>query len=356
MEDACRSSSSARASANGSSDTDASSASDGSSAPRGSRTPSAAASLPRATPRLIGCLCWFDESTSDLLASITSFAAAGLTHLVAVDGAYGMFPGAQARSSRDQHVAIKEACDEAGIPGLIYAPKSDVWGSEMTKRAFMFRLAAETLTLTERDWVWVFDADERVEKPTDVKPLLAKTREAAADVRLVEPQLDGTVQEQDLRMLFRALPGLTVAGTHYTYIAGDRVLWGYGQEKSRDLTFLRVHHLTHLRHADRRAAKDVYYGVRDAAGIEPLAPCAYCPRPPAHTVRTGFALGSDLRLRSNRTRVCDKHLRRVQYVNEADLERVLTEVEAVARERGIPTDAARGAVLDAIKPEERLPA
>jgi hypothetical protein len=43
---------------------------------------------------LIGILCWFDERPAALAGVVAGLAKAGVSHVVAVDGAYSLFPNA----------------------------------------------------------------------------------------------------------------------------------------------------------------------------------------------------------------------------------------------------------------------
>jgi hypothetical protein len=116
--------------------------------------------------KLVGLLSFYDEPVPTLLACIASLAEHGVDELVAVDGAYGLYPGGRARSHPDQHAAIVLACRELGMSCTLHAPRT-VWrGNEVEKRTFMFSLA--WATARDGDWFWVMDADQVVlETPTD---------------------------------------------------------------------------------------------------------------------------------------------------------------------------------------------
>jgi hypothetical protein len=62
--------------------------------------------------RLHGLLAFYDEPESSLLACVDALADAGVDHLVAVDGAYELFPDAKPASPVNQHAAIVLACRE----------------------------------------------------------------------------------------------------------------------------------------------------------------------------------------------------------------------------------------------------
>lgn len=276
--------------------------------------------------RLIGLLSWFDEPVKDIERCIRSFHACGMTHLVAVDGAYGLFPGGAPVSDVRQHQTIAAVCEELGIDLRLYLPP-DVWATETDKRALMFHIAEHEFHTNRADWLIVIDADEYVPKPLDLRPLLAATSLDAADVHVDEPGGGGNPAKTfDVRKLFRALPGLTVRLNHHTYVAGERVLWGFGQIESADLSQLTVRHMTNLRPARRRVVKETYYADRDAQGIETQHGCfmAGCDQPATVKLRSGFTYDVVRdKLRSNAHRACDKHARRLVHINRQALPGIL---------------------------------
>src|SRR6266498_1360247 len=56
--------------------------------------------------KIIAILSWFDESPSWLSACVASLARAGCSHLVAVDGAYRLYPDGRPHSGIAQQDAI----------------------------------------------------------------------------------------------------------------------------------------------------------------------------------------------------------------------------------------------------------
>lgn len=270
--------------------------------------------------RVIGLLAWYDEPTKDLERCIRTFHAAGVTALVAVDGAYGLFPGAQPVSPVEQHVLIAQTCAELKIDLRLWRPR-ELWDTETDKRAFMFGLAEQHLRQSDEDWYCVMDADEYVKGQVDLQGLLRKTRFDAADVTFDEPAGAGKPHKRfELRCLFRALEGLTVRFNHHTYMVGDRILWGYGHEPAEDLTFVTIVHTTNLRPAKRRKLKDTYYADRDDQGIEGRPTCMFCGDDSTTEIRSGYTYDSvNDKLRSNGALVCDRHVSRVFYLNASVL-------------------------------------
>jgi hypothetical protein len=247
-----------------------------------------------ALPRVIGLLSWYSESAVWLAATVAS-AASVCDHLVAVDGAYMLYPEGRNRSSSEQAAIITDTATACGVGVTVHTPQT-VWeGNEVEKRSFMFALA-ETIAEPERDWYLVLDGDEViVDVPSDFKARLAATDCDAGEVTFWEhqdPHQDPKLAEAarqfewsghhryPIRTLFRAIPGLRVEGNHYTYVApDDRILWGHQADASQvealDCRDLVIEHRTHLRDLARRADAQRYYSNRNAAGIE-AGTCATC--------------------------------------------------------------------------------
>jgi hypothetical protein len=261
--------------------------------------------------KLIGILCWYDESASWLAASIASLAKAGVDHLVAVDGAYRLYPDGRARSPGNQQDIILKAAYGTGIGVTLHAPQEPWPGNEVEKRAYAFA-AAELVAEPGRDWYFVLDADEVVTKPGNLRAELERTELNVAEVSAFEyndpltaPGMAAAARRIPwprrctfpVRKLFRALPGLTVVGNHYTYVAPDREHQLYGNraagavlEEALDLTqALEVEHRTNLRDMARRQAQLEYYKLRAEVGAED-ADCARCHRPATKQAPTDFEL------------------------------------------------------------------
>lgn len=260
------------------------------------------------TPRIVGLLSFYDEQPSWLSAAITSHANA-VDHIVAVDGAYGLYPGGKARSSLEEHEAIASTCYAAGLGLTLHTPDTVWYGNEVEKRSFMFSLA-ETVGA---DWYFVIDADHLLtDLPFDLRDRLAATDLNAAQVRAWERRNYDTEKankiaaefawdrshEFAVRLLFRALPGLHCEGNHYTYVTGDgRKLWGnttyegHDVEDCLDLTDLRVEHRTQVRDLARRQSAKDYYRRRDRSRAEASYICHVCRNefPETRTYPTDFS-------------------------------------------------------------------
>lgn len=240
-------------------------------------------------PRIISLLNWYDESPLWLAATITSLTPF-TDHLVAIDGAYGLYPHGEPMSRADQAEAITETCQAAGMGLTLHRPNTRWLGNEIEKRTKLFQLA-EAEAEPGHDWYLVVDADIIVDKhPADLKHQLAHTPHDAAQVTAWErgdPYRNPARLEHEakvalppdshypIRALFRATPGLHAAGNHYQYMTGDnRLLWGHALdprlEPCHDLANgqFRIEHRTHYRPRQRHDDQWAYYNRRDQAQAE----------------------------------------------------------------------------------------
>jgi hypothetical protein len=225
--------------------------------------------------QIVALMSWYDEPPQALRAMIGSLTTVPVSRLVALDGAYRLYPDGQNRSSSLQHAAIIQACQHHGIE-LTNETPATVWhGNEIEKRNRLFELA-EQVTGPD-DWYMVIDADEQVlTAPQDTSSRLAGSPFDVAGITLREPGHPlGTIVFDTFPMFFRAIPGIRCHQDHFTYRTPDgRNLWGDAKrtrlEPRLDLTDLVVEHRNQLRHPDRRRAAVTYYDRRDEAGIEEL--------------------------------------------------------------------------------------
>jgi hypothetical protein len=246
--------------------------------------------------RLIGLLSFYDEPVTDLVACVKGLADAGVTELVAVDGAYALYPNGLPASHPNQHAAITLACRQVGIGCTLHVPPA-VWaGNEVEKRTFLFALG--WAIADDGDWFWVQDADMvPVDVPDDFMDRLERTSCDTGEVEVFDTVAD-RAQQKDwparfvMRSLFRAQP-IRVQTNHITYVAEDgRLLWGWEREDSPlepalDLTDLVVEHRPDRRPAERQFAKLCYYQTRDAEKVE-RGDCARCGDPSVQLVATNW--------------------------------------------------------------------
>ena len=235
--------------------------------------------------RLIGLLSLYAERPSWLAASVASYRVAGIDHLVALDGAYALFPGGAARSPGVEADALMEICNAHDVGLTLVRPATTWAGNEVEKRTSLFR-HADALAVPNEDWYLNIDADELVTRALDGwRDALADTPLDCAELLLWEredrdsepcAQVDRALRVDPLshapiRKLFRAIPGIRCVGNHYTWVTPDgRQLWGNRVKvPGLDLTEqLHVEHRTQYRGLLRRDASHEYYRLRDAAGIE----------------------------------------------------------------------------------------
>ena len=237
--------------------------------------------------RVIGLLSWYDEAPSWLAATITS-AAPMLDHLVAVDGAYALYPDGRARSEPMQAEVIMRTCDAAGIGVTIHRPQERWHGNETQKRTYAFALANAEATSGD-DWIFVIDGDDVVTSiPSDLRPRLKATERDVAEVMLWDREawIEKTpeaaqglplppISRMKQRRLYRAADEITVTGSHFVYLAkrGEEhsYLWGpntFPLVEAADFSDLEVEHRSRHRDRARRESAAEYYRIRDALGIE----------------------------------------------------------------------------------------
>ncbi|HWT24538.1 MAG TPA: hypothetical protein VN213_13615 [Solirubrobacteraceae bacterium] len=232
--------------------------------------------------RLVALLCWFDEKPEFLADTVRSLAAAQVDALVALDGAYRLYPASQGRQTSpvEQWNALVDAAYDTRLQWTMAEGKPGGWESECEKRTELFRLAERH----DPDWYLVIDADEVIlQAPADLKDRLAATGKDYADFLSLEhtaPTLHAESEDgapiilaqryvKPRRGLIRAVPGIVVGPAHYDYFTPDgRNLWGgeYGDPlQVRDMV---IDHRNRLRAPERMQAAIAYRDARDATGIE----------------------------------------------------------------------------------------
>ncbi len=242
--------------------------------------------------RLHGLLSFYDEPESSLLACIDALAKAGVDHVLAVDGAYELYPDAKAASSPNQHAAIVLACRELGVACTLHVPSAPWAGNEPGKRTAMFTLA--WALADDGDWFWVQDADMvTVKAPEDLKARLEGSDCQVAKVEILDkvaerinvPNMPPTFE---MCSLFRAQP-ITVGPHHAQYRAADgQHLWvGNGEDSpvpTLDLSStVRVEHRPDRRPPERLQGKMTYYTERDQSRVE-RGDCSKCGEPAVRLV------------------------------------------------------------------------
>lgn len=268
--------------------------------------------------KLIGLLSWYDEPLEMLERSISDIARCGVTHLAALDGAYAAFPDGRPSSHPDQALMIRRTCAAHGVQLLIGAP-SEVWkDGEPQKRSALFDLGY-TFEPTPEDWFFVMDADQTVDRPSDVTSWLASRSGDVVDTLLYEHddlRFDDATRRRFVRNLFRCNPGIYVdPSNHWTYKdAQDRILWGMHSIKADGIAPIVLHNWSRERTPQRADQREAYYNRRAAEQLEHWVPdvCYHCELPWAFQMATGFSLtplpDGTRELISDRTLyLCDEH-------------------------------------------------
>lgn len=234
--------------------------------------------------KVTALMSFYDDPPEMIERAIRS-AAPIIDALIAVDGAYGIFPGGLAHSPDDQVETIRRVAAGCELDLLLYQP-TDVWiGGEVEKRDFMFRLG----DVTQPDWFTILDTDFVFEYPyrRGAEEVRADLRRAERDdyevckVRLIDhvahPRAKSRRRvENELPLFYRAagLPPIHIGPTHYhTWREGyEKHLWGCintPQLDHFDMTdVLHVQHEWWHRDEDRQAAKWGYYVLRDGQQLE----------------------------------------------------------------------------------------
>jgi hypothetical protein len=222
--------------------------------------------------RIVALLAWYEERTDWLAEVVASLAGATVDHLIAVDGAYRLFPQARGASSSPQADTINAVARGLGLGCTVHVPDGPWAGNEVAKRDAMFRLAHAVAD--PGDWLWVIDADEVIRDATGVREHLEASPLDVAEVLLCERMSDGGPAYSPSRKLFRAQEGgIHVLCNHHTYTTADgRVLRGDGlQVPAEQLHDVRVEHRPAGRFTARLEAKRVYYSIRDSLEVEHVA-------------------------------------------------------------------------------------
>jgi hypothetical protein len=248
--------------------------------------------------QIVALLSWYEEDPEWLAAMVERLPLAGVDRLVALDGAYALYPGATAASDPAQKDALAVACREDSIALDLYTPRKPFKGNEVEKRSELFRLGEEVTA--PDDWYFVIDADELItDVPSDFRARLAATDLDVATVTFDEerdpdrppPSLWQRKDSYPIRVLFRAVRGLRVKTNHWTYVTPDgRRLWGQNKrtlEPALDCDDLHILHRSDLRQEARRADQYTYYRTRDERKTE-LGWCSRCKRRATKSLPTRY--------------------------------------------------------------------
>jgi hypothetical protein len=289
--------------------------------------------------RVIALVSFYDEPPANLIAALASLKEAGVDEVVAVDGAYALYPNGTASSHVNQHAAIDLTCRELGMGCTLYVPSRTWQGNEIEKRTFLFRLSLSVAD--EGDWFWVFDADQVVKDvPADYKARLEATEHDVAELEVFDT-VAARAKQPDwperfvMRSFFKAQK-IRVVTNHITYMAEDgRLLWGYVTDEkplapALDLTDLVVEHRPDARPHERQVAKLGYYAERDNAKVE-RDKCSRCGDQAVQLVATKWRW-SDLGPVAEWAEACEPCAKRLEKVGRMELTRMGVNPDGVSIE------------------------
>lgn len=246
--------------------------------------------------QLYGLLCFYDEPPNVLISCLRGLERAGVKHVIAVDGAYRLYPEGANTSHPNQHAALDLACMHMNMGLTLHVPEQ-VWeGNEVQKRTKMFDLA--WAVAEEGDWFFVMDADQEIkEVPDDFHDRLKISGRDVAETYFVDTMALAADHKDwppyfTVRNLFRAQP-IHLDTNHISYGTADgRWLWGDASrtvEPCLDMTDLLIEHHPDKRPDERQKAKLAYYSQREEQRIE-RGNCALCQKKAARHVATKWRL------------------------------------------------------------------
>jgi len=224
--------------------------------------------------RLIAIMVWYDEPSWCLTELVGSLAKAGVDHLVAVDGAYMLYPEGRPQSPGEQAQAILAAAQGGDLGVTLHTPQTVWFGNEVEKRNYAFRLA-ETFATPDEDWFWIVDADERVQQADGLHEALEACEFEVASLMMEEVN-EGTREGMfPMRKFFKAQQtGIHLEHNHFTFKTGDgRLLYeGYCTPKPE---LVEADHLPFVfcdhrggRTTQRKYQAQVYYDRRKEHAAE----------------------------------------------------------------------------------------
>lgn len=175
-------------------------------------------------------LSWYDEAPGQLAETVASLGKFA-DHVIAADGAYVAFPGAlsQPISAPEESEVILRAAAGVGIGCTLHI--HGPWlGNEVEKRGAMLDLLDSMAD--PGDWFLVIDGDEVLSHaPANPKKYLDGLDRNSADIlrwkRYVPEERVGstTTGQEPMRRLYKFVPPMRLAGTHFAYESEGRAIW-----------------------------------------------------------------------------------------------------------------------------------
>jgi hypothetical protein len=226
--------------------------------------------------KLIGLLSFFDQDEDYIEGDLSDLHKLGATSVVAVDGAYAMYPDGPVRSGKKLIEKMRKKAASLDMSLLLYQPNTVWMGNEVEKRQVMIDLA---WTIAEDgDWFVVWDCDYKLvdidEGPEGSwLPIasLPSTKEDFAYISFTESSQDNAWHP--MQMFIKAQP-VMMDGNHHTYKLADgrrsQILRRDvpNMAEARDMSQVKIRHRVHERDPSRRAGQTAYYEERDRLGLE----------------------------------------------------------------------------------------
>lgn len=218
--------------------------------------------------KIIALLSWYDERPSWLAGVVASLAHLQCEHVIALDGAYALYPNGRHHSPPEQSATIEQVCHSLGMGCTISSPQEPWFGNEVEKRNMHFRLA-EAFAEPFKDWYFTIDADTFVTEAGVFRTHLEDADEDTnvADVRFIE-RADGIESGGMLRCVHRAIPGLRYVGNHFSPVTPAGVNLHPPSTPCVSLPMVTVEHRTRERDRWRKESQQGYYDRRDRMGAE----------------------------------------------------------------------------------------
>jgi hypothetical protein len=226
--------------------------------------------------KLIALLSFFAEDEEYIVGDLRDLHKLGVTSVVAVDGAYAMYPDGPVRSGERLIEKLRSTAESLDMSLLLYQPNTVWMGNEVEKRQVMIDLA---WTIADKgDWFVVWDCDYKlVDVPEGPEgswlPIagLPSTKQDFAYVSFTESSQDNAWHP--MQMFIKAQP-VMMDGNHHTYKLADgrrsQILRRpvENMAEARDMSQVKIRHRVYERDDKRRAGQTAYYVERDRLGLE----------------------------------------------------------------------------------------
>ena len=231
--------------------------------------------------KIYALLNWYDERPDWLAATVAS-ASKLCDGIVAVDGAYFLYPDSlrHPTSGAAQATAIMETALSLDMSCTIHVPDGPWLGNEVGKLQALFDLG---IPEPMEDWFLRIDGDELLtDVPGDARKRIEETDLHAVDLRMWV-RTDGLTQHEmwPIRRLWRVVPEMRVGPAHHIMTGtvygqngpAPRIVLADSENRARqtpglDMPDLLIEHRSRQRNPVRLERKERYYRQRDELGVE----------------------------------------------------------------------------------------